>query len=536
MKKFIIAVFLIIITGTGCLFSQNILWWFDTNDSSYGQSSAGDINRDGYLDVVFGCYRNDSCIYALNGMDGKLLWKFNAATKNAEGCNDVATLIYDIDGDTYPEVFVPSSCNPTTFCFNGIDGSVRWSAPTRGSDSPPTIGDIDGDGQLEIMHGQFWDYLICLDAKTGKRKWEIQVQEKTWIQTAPTLVDIDGDGILDFIVATWCLNKGDTNRIYAFRGYDRKILWKRDLGGVTYHGSSITDVNGDGKPDVIIGDYSGTLHAFDGKTGETIWTYTNPLLYYIGCPPAIGDLDGDGICEIIFSSAFLVTALRLDGTEFWQYQVPKGNPSFRGVALADLNDDKMLDVAFGTSTGQVYVLNGSGGKLIATFDLAAHIGKSFNIDHAPLIADFNKDGILDIFIVGGYTDYPNFSKNYGRAYLMSVGKGSGPNWLMFQNNIHRTNSICKNMTSIYTEQKEQKPLSISPNPAWDNIEINIKGETSLMPVTAKNIKIFNSNGECVILVEIKNDLSALKIDISHLPAGVYCLNIDNYSEMFLVVR
>lgn len=512
------------------LYPQHILWWFDTKDSAFGQSSAGDLNQDGYLDIVFGCYRNDSCIYALSGLDGKLLWKFNAASKGAEGCNDVATLIYDIDGDTFPEVYVPSSCNPTTFCFNGLDGSIRWTAPTRGSDSPPTLGDIDGDGILEILHGQFWDYLICMDANSGKRKWEIQVQEKTWIQTAPTLVDLDGDRILDFVVATWCLNKGDTNRIYAYRGYDRKLLWKKDLGGTVYHGTAITDINGDGVADLIIGDYGATLHALNGMNGETIWTYTNPFLYYIGSPAVVGDLDGDGVCEIVFTSAFLVTALRLDGTEFWQYQVPKGSPSFRGVALADLNDDKLLDVSFGTTTGQVYVLNGSGGKVIASFDLAEHIGKTFKIDHAPLIADFNKDGKLDLFIVGGNTDYPDFSKNYGRAYLMSVGKGNGPNWLMFQQNIHRTGSLCYKPNRVVEISKN---LYISPNPVQDYIDINI--ESVINSVYQNIINIYNIYGETILTLENKHD-NIIRIDISTLPSGVYYLKIENYFGKFIVYR
>jgi len=524
MNKLTFILFAFIIIKNTNLFAQDILWWFDTNDSSFGQSSAGDINRDGFLDIVFGCYRNDSCIYSISGLDGKLLWKFNAANKNSEGCNDAATLIYDIDGDSFPEVIVPSSCNPTTYCFNGKDGSIRWAAPTRGSDSPPTIGDIDGDGNLEILHGEFWDYLIYLDAKTGNQKWELQIQEKTWIQTAPTLVDLDGDNILDFVIATWCLDKADTNRIYAFRGYDQKLLWKKEIEGRVYHGTSVTDINGDGKPDLVIGDYSGTLYALNGENGETIWQYTNPLLYYIGSPAAIGDLDSDGICEIVFTSAFMVTALRLDGTEFWNYQVPKGNPSFRGVALADLNGDKMLDVAFATNTGQVYVLNGGGGRVITTFDLAKHIGKSFDINHAPLIADFNEDGKLDIFVVGGKTDYPDFLNNYGRAYLLSVGKGYGPNWLMFQNNIHRRSSLCPKPNSI-----KENPVNfeVYPNPASNYIEIYFP------TINYEEIKIYNSYGECVIIEKTNNYSPLNRISIWHLPFGEYFIQIGNKRKKFI---
>jgi outer membrane protein assembly factor BamB len=75
--------------------SPTIKWWFDTKDASFGQSAAGDIDGDGKLEIVFGCYRNDSSIYALNAEDGSLLWKYNAHG-SGEGCNDVAPVIYPV--------------------------------------------------------------------------------------------------------------------------------------------------------------------------------------------------------------------------------------------------------------------------------------------------------------------------------------------------------------------------------------------------------------------------------------------------------
>src|SRR6266436_3108547 len=79
--------------------TPHIKWWFNTKDASFGQSAAADIDGDGKLEVVFGCYRNDSCVYALNAEDGTLLWKFNTHPLGAEGCNDVAPIIYDVDHD-----------------------------------------------------------------------------------------------------------------------------------------------------------------------------------------------------------------------------------------------------------------------------------------------------------------------------------------------------------------------------------------------------------------------------------------------------
>ncbi|MBK7184119.1 MAG: hypothetical protein IPH89_15055 [Bacteroidetes bacterium] len=51
----------------------SIKWWYNTNDFSAGQSAAKDFDGDGKYEITFGCYRNDSTIYALNAENGSLL-------------------------------------------------------------------------------------------------------------------------------------------------------------------------------------------------------------------------------------------------------------------------------------------------------------------------------------------------------------------------------------------------------------------------------------------------------------------------------
>lgn len=476
MLKKLILIPIAAIFFTNQLYPQEIKWWFDTKDGCFGQTASADLDGDGYLELVFGCYRNDGMVYALKSTDGGLLWNYFTGINNFEGCNDTAPLIYDVDGDGKPEVIVASSCTPITYCFSGIDGSVKWKTSTRGSDSPPVIGDINGDGKLEILHGQFRGYVICIDAETGAINWEILVQENTWIQTAPTLVDIDGDGILDFVVATWCLNKDDTNRLYAYRGYDRKVLWTYDLKGVVYHGTAIADLDKDNNLELIIGDYSGTVHCINAKDGTLKWTHSDPTYYYVGSPVSVGDLDGNGYCDLVFSGAYDIVTLNYDGTLKWKYRMPNYANAFRGAVLADISGDKRPDVIFGTSKGNVIGLYGNNGNEMFNLNLAEHIGKSFDVKHSPIIADFDKDGILDLFIVGGYTQYPEFQNNYGRAYCISLYRGYGPDWLLFQKNIKRNSSICDDVSSnadYISNDLEQ--FEIYPNPFSNNFKVKFSG-------------------------------------------------------------
>lgn len=466
--------FLILLLPAFSVLAQpTIQWTFDTYDAAYGQACAGDLDGDGKLEVVFGCYRNDSSIYALNAEDGSLLWRFNAAGV-AEGCNDVAPLIYDVDNDGQMEVIVPSSCNPKTFCLDGATGAVKWVCNTRGSDSPPTIADIDGDGLPDILHGQFWGYVICINAQTGVKKWEIEVDTNSWVQTAPTIVDLDGDGNLDFVVATWNAVDKSQNKVYAYRGYDQQLLWTHPLNDVVYHGTAVGDLDGDGKPELIIGSYNDTLYCLNGENGTVQWKYSAGEYFAASGPAVIADLDGDGECEVIYSAWYKMMVLDKNGTLKWEYNMPNYGLSFRGPVVADVTNDSYKDIIFGTSKGNLIGISGNGGTPLFDVNLRTQYGDSlFEIDHAPLIADFNQDGALDVFVAGGYGVYP-FANNFGRAYMLSIGPGHGPDWLMFQHDVWRQSNTCTEPAGIAAQTtKGSFQFEVVPNPAVSHVMLSI---------------------------------------------------------------
>lgn len=498
-----------------------ILWWFDTNDSSFGQSAFDDIDNDGKNEIVFGCYRNDSCVYALNAEDGSLLWKYNTA-QYQEGCNDVAALIYDVNNDKNLEVIVPSSCNPFTFCFDGANGNIIWKTATKGSDSPPTISDINNDGRPEILHGEFGGYVICLDAVKGNVNWEIAVDTNSWIQTAPTISDLNKDGYKDLVVATWNFN--DNNKIFAYSGYDNSMIWSTEIDDYVYHGFAIIDLNNDGKNEIVFGDYSGVLYNIDAETGEINYTYQSD--YYIGAPVTVADINLDGNYEILLSSGFYIIALDYSGNELWKYTIPDYGISFRGTIVSDILDDESLEVIFGTSKGDLIVLSGESGQLIHNIELKDHIGKEFNIDHAPLVGDFNNNGSLDVFIVGGYTNYPDFSGNYGRAYAIEFEKGTGPEWKMFQNNAFRNNLLEIEKTSVKKFDKNNKTFQIFQN-------LVQKGETIEFNQSFDNILIYELTGRLISKFENKD---YLKTD--DLQRGIYIISFifqNNFQTEKLIV-
>jgi hypothetical protein len=183
------------------------------------------------------------------------------------------------------------------------------------------------------------------------------------------------------------------------------------------------------------------------------------------------------LLDVIMIDGWTVVCLSHNGAFKWSYTIPAFGQSFRGTALSDLNNDDTLDVVFGTSKGEVIALHGPDGSQLWSLDLEAHYGDTFDIDHGPLVADFDRNGTQDVFVVGGHTKYPDIENNYGRAYAISVGPARGPDWLMFRRDIHRQACVCPDTgasTGIFDQTVSRQSLKVFPNPMHQRSTFNIR--------------------------------------------------------------
>lgn len=403
--------------------NDQILWWYQLDAPSFGSSAVGDIDEDGYLEIVFGTYFNDEHIYALNAEDGSLLWSYDTG-----GCNDASPVIADVDLDGHLEVVIPASSPSMVYCFNGMTGAVKWSRSTGSSnciDSPPAVADVDNDDKPEVLLGTFYGNVFCLNGEDGSIRWQKNLGSNSYIQTDPAVLDVNDDGQLDVVVAQWA---GDC-RVYTLWGNNGSTLWYSDVpSDYMYHGCSFADLDEDGKPELIIGSYDAHVYVFNAEDGSLSWQYVAP--YYIGAPTSIGDLNNDGHLEVVFVSYNTLGVLSHTGALLWS--ATTGGNMFRGAALSDVDGDRILEVVFGSEDGILRALKGSNGQVLWTCDLEAHYGNVFEIDHAPVIADLNNDGRLEVFVIGGYGISNPETNNHGRAYALSVGDGAGPGWPMFR--------------------------------------------------------------------------------------------------------
>ncbi|HEC76453.1 MAG TPA: hypothetical protein ENI33_04250 [Thermoplasmatales archaeon] len=470
-----------VVRGERELFQQNdkrfsddknpqILWWYDLDAPSFGSSAVDDIDADGKPEIVFGTYFNDEKIYALNAENGTLLWSYYTG-----GCNDASVAIADVDQDNELEVIAPSSATLKIYCFDGETGNVEWETYTgypNCIDSPPAVADVDNDGKPEVIFGTWYDYVFSLNGEDGSVCWQVNVGTDSYIQSGPNILDIDGDGDLDVVVAQFA---GDC-RVYALKGDDGSTLWYSDLPqDYMYHGGSFADIDEDGRLEIVIGCYDKNVYVLNCEDGSLVWSYTAP--YYVAAPTSIADLNNDAHLEIIFASYNIIGVLSYTGNLIWSYTT--GGTIFRGGVIADVNGDGTPDVVFGSEDGILRVLKGDSGEEIWTYDLQSHYGNTYEIDHAPVITDFNNDGKLDIFVVGGYGTSNPPTNNHGRAYALSAGNGTGKGWKMFRYNLFHSGFYPNLPPAILNV--EANPTSQVPN-EYVNITCTVTDDVAVNSV------------------------------------------------------
>jgi hypothetical protein len=158
--------------------------------------------------------------------------------------------------------------------------------------------------------------------------------------------------------------------------------------------------------------------------------------------PAVGDLDGDGVPEIVvpYGSNYRdpriggVRAFRRDGTQIWDYSSSNNPPSQDGAnfdygvvgapAIADLDGDGVIEVVWGSLDGKVYVVDGRNGNNKAGWPIFVRD----DIWSSPVLFDLDGDGQMEIIIGvdAHHEDAPYYTPDGGVLHVFRHnGTGSG---------------------------------------------------------------------------------------------------------------
>jgi len=459
----------------------------------FGHSSttAGDVNGDGYADLVVGARRHtisggddEGKAYVYYGAGGGIT-STAAFTAVGESTNDYLGACVagagDVNGDGYADIIIGADryglYQGKAYAYHGGgDGLVATPAFTATGESAEnyfgdqvaTAGDVDGDGYTDLVVGAS-GYNTCTGkayvyhggpsglsttpafTATGENEGDY------FGQSVGTAGDVNGDGYADLVVGAYGYDS-ERGSVFVYHGGSAGLSATPAFtatGEATgeYFGASAAsagDVNGDGYADVVVGAYyhdvspfgiEGKVYVYHGSATGLIatpaFTVTGQDDYdYLGDPVAgAGDVNGDGYADIVvcagrFAEAGLLqvhhgSASGLSAAPAFTATYGENSDFFcSAVSTAgDVNGDGYADLVVGaygydSERGSVFVYHGGSAGLSAAPAFTATgemTGERFGGSVASA-GDVNGDGYADV-VVGAW----GYDANRGRFYLFYGG-------------------------------------------------------------------------------------------------------------------
>ncbi|MFQ6041223.1 MAG: FG-GAP-like repeat-containing protein [Candidatus Poribacteria bacterium] len=245
----------------------------------------------------------------------------------------------------------------------GIDWDVLWYFEVAPVVSTPAIGDIDDDGQLEVVIGSSDGNLYVLDGATGAVEQSYATFNS--IESSAGLADFDGDGDLEIVVGS-----NDSN-VYFING-DEVVSYP--TGAPVHSSPAIGDVDGDGDFEVIIGSDDGNIYCFDYNPADmtVALNWSQPTEGAVWSSPALVNRQD-------------VSPYDKDWPMF------RNNPHRTGFYDSiSSSAESWLDIYVGSEDGYLYLLHGEDGMIIDRFRTGGPIHVS------PSVADIDGDSHLEI--------------------------------------------------------------------------------------------------------------------------------------------
>ena len=387
------------------------------NSTNYALSPAGDVNGDGYADVMISIYNNEYGVSSNgtvqlfmgtgNGISSQPTW--SGEGKGGSNFGESIASAGDVNGDGFFDIIIGASRYS-----NGEDNEgaafVYYGSPSGPAQTPSwtmegnqanaffgvsvsTAGDVNKDGYSDVIIGaSYFD-----DGETNEGSISIYLGSPSGLSKTPYFTaegdqvnaffgksvacagDVNHDGYSDVVIGAPGYDHGQNNEGRAFlymgtnMGMTQSAAWTGESNQADanygYSVASAGDVNGDGFSDVVIGanrfddkmSNVGKIYVYMGSAnGFTLfpdWTYTGSQIDgNMGISvSAAGDINGDGYGEVIVGS-FGINPQIPTGNVFVFFGSVKGTTN----KFIEIDKNKYPGASFGLSVASAGDINGDG--------------------------------------------------------------------------------------------------------------------------------------------------------------------------------
>jgi hypothetical protein len=280
--------------------------------------------------------------------------------------------------------------------------------------SSPAVGDVDADGQPEVISSAY--SIVSLDGTSGALEWRVASGHdrsqpgasnvgRTW--PGIVLADVDADGSREIVTA----HSGGWVSVYTGQGYFEPG-WPRQPTTNELRGLLVSDLDGDGRLEIIVTATGNQVNTWvyepDGSLRQGWPQLNNSGGYAWGvynANAAAGDLDGDGSGEIVVpSDVHYINAYNPDGSLI-PANVLYGGKNWGQVGIWESLETELR--GWGECNG-----------------VRAESYRTNFADGPADIVDVNGDGVLEVVVTGNvydcYTGYP--PSRYTGVYIFNADR------------------------------------------------------------------------------------------------------------------
>jgi enediyne biosynthesis protein E4 len=352
--------------------------------------------------------------------------------------------VADVDGDGLYDIFFVNQVGGNELWRNA--GGGRFTSLTRDAGVAlagrvsvgAAFGDIDNDGDQDLFVTTVRQGNVLFENDGHGRFRDITAQSGLGLvahSSGAVFVDYDGDGLLDLFVCNvgrYTANGRGPNGEFvgltdAFQGhlhpdrYEQPVLYRntgrntfvdvtKEVGihAVGWSGeATFTDLNGDGRPDLLVMNMAGQQHYYENVGGKTFVDKTAelfPKTPFGAMGVKFFDFDNDGRMDLF------VTDMHSDMVQ------EVGPPLEKAKAPIHLPDAQLLAPASQFVFGNAFFHNTGAG---AFEEISDRVGAENYWPWGPSIGDVNADGWDDIFIASGM----GFPFRYGINSMLLNDRG-----------------------------------------------------------------------------------------------------------------